>query len=125
MKILRFNPTTTPARVYDKQTPLVRISASNIISFNIKAIEILNLNKNSKIEFIQDQQRPKDWYVFVSPDGYMVRNIKHSTFGFCCKPVVLKIRESLGIEGKLNLKLCKDSVLEGDMILHAMITKPV
>jgi len=83
MKIKRFNRDTVPPKM--PSSPMIRVSASGAMSLSSSAVSLLGLDTgdmpvpaNLGIEFIQDEDRPKDWYLVnnVSPVALSYRQNK-------------------------------------------------
>jgi len=71
MKKRIFNQTTTPQNVRGPGQCLVSLyPKSGNINFSKKLSEVLKLNdENQRINIIQDEDRPKDWYIELTSDA--------------------------------------------------------
>jgi len=78
MKLKRFN--TTNIRSIRIGKPTVRFNKQGQISFSIAIITAMGLKSGDKIEFIQDEEKPKDWYVVKckNDNGFTLRDFKGS-----------------------------------------------
>jgi hypothetical protein len=59
----------------------INFGKSGLITFNKGAVDALKLKPGDKVEFAQDEDRPVDFYLFLSesPDGYELRVKKDSS----------------------------------------------
>jgi hypothetical protein len=121
MKMNIYNRNTLNSRCFLNKEPYIRFSISNTIHITGIGADVLKVSKGMSVEFIQDADRPKDWYVTNSANGFKLRQGK-SCLCFNNKALAEKIRKSLNITGKFALKICKEPVMEGSYILHALLT---
>jgi bifunctional DNA-binding transcriptional regulator/antitoxin component of YhaV-PrlF toxin-antitoxin module len=71
MKIKRFTPGNTKGKAHGIAS--VRVSKSGAITFS-KTVKIeLDLKSGDKIEFIQSEESPKDWFITKSDNGFKLR----------------------------------------------------
>lgn len=123
MQIIRYNPSTAPVRRIETGKPVLRFGSSNLIMFNSKAVELLKIDTNTKVEFVQDQQHPKDWYIALSGEGYQLRKTKF-TYMMTSKKICDTIRKSIGIDkGYFTLRVCTEPVITSDLIMYGLIMK--
>jgi hypothetical protein len=122
MELIIYNKKTYPNRTFYGKEPYIRFSRSNNVSFTRSTMEVLNISENMGIQFIQDAKKPKDWYVMILPDGFILRKGKSGLL-FSFKKLVENIRESLHLPpGKFALRVCKEPVFEGENVMHALLT---
>lgn len=78
MKLKSFNAENSASSKYNR-LPSVNIGyTSGIVYFNEAAKALANLKAGDKIEFLQDEDNPKDWYFAKSVDGFELRDKKNS-----------------------------------------------
>lgn len=78
MKLKSFNAHNAASSKYSR-LPSVNIGyTSGIIYFNESAKQLTNIKAGDKIEFLQDEDNPKDWYLAKSENGFEVRDKKKS-----------------------------------------------
>lgn len=65
MNLKRYNKETLPTRLAGG-TPNLRVNVSGGIVLNKALSEQLKLTENSKIELVQDTDKPKDWFLTVN-----------------------------------------------------------
>lgn len=61
MEVTVYNQATQ--RKYDSRIAKIRVNRKGKISFNLRAIEILRLKEDGKINFIQNKNKLRDWYI--------------------------------------------------------------
>lgn len=115
MKLKSFNAENAASSKYNR-LPSVNVGyKSGVLYFNIAAKEAAKLQPGDKIEFLQDEENPKDWYFSKSDNGLLVRaknakgaeiqssklakEILHSIDVY--KPATMRIGEPLMLDGKL------------------------
>jgi bifunctional DNA-binding transcriptional regulator/antitoxin component of YhaV-PrlF toxin-antitoxin module len=114
MKLKTFN-TLMSAR--NLRTAKVTVSKTGLISLNAAAAETVGLKPGDKLEIVQDEDSPKDWYIKAksSEDGFEVRDYKNGAVAFNSVPLTQTIRQSLAKEGSLFIPVALEPVdLEGD-----------
>jgi len=75
------------------------------VNFSLPASRRMDIDTNSRVEFIQDQDRPRDWYIHVSgsADGFVPVEKGHRGGGYFAiksRPLADAICGSLGFTGK-------------------------
>lgn len=81
MKLKKFNREQCKIRMTGK--PQIRVSTTGTFAFNLLAGTKLELKEGQKLNFYQDEDRPKDWYFekTTEQDGLVIRKYKE---GFMC-----------------------------------------
>lgn len=126
MKLKRFNPGNT--RTIRKGRPIIRFAKKGQISLSATLVHKIGLSEKDSIEFIQDEERPKDWYLIKakSGNGFSLRKYK-STFDSLLtnsSGMVDKFLESIDKKGVASvgcLVSTKPTEVEG-LKLYAIIT---
>jgi len=83
----------------------VRVSSNGNVSFPVETMKKMQLSESSRVEFIQDAEHPRDWYVSVgnSSSGFAprARAAKGSRYLILrSKQLTDAIRSSLGFTGR-------------------------
>lgn len=74
----------------------ISLQKSGLIAFSKEAVLESNLKTGSKVNFLQDNDRPKDWYIQITDDGDCeLREMKDDTLCINANSIVLAIKESL------------------------------
>jgi len=86
MKLQKFNRANTQTRVDGK--PSVRINRSGTFAFNKSAADVLGFKPGSKVNLLQDVDRPRDWYIQLTTDEDGLKVRKYKT-GFIVGAVII------------------------------------
>ena len=71
MRLKKYTPDTVGKQKRGKA--FVKMALNGVISFSAQATEMIGLEKEGKIEFCRDEDRPHDWHVHVTKgDGFRV-----------------------------------------------------
>lgn len=131
MKFKEHNTTTTGAAGHYSM-PTINFGKAGNITISKVAREAMNLTPGDKIDFIQDEEKPQDWYIKVGTlNGFKVRNLAAAAgsrgLGFSCKNLVREVARSLNISEKVSFKCIMSiqpfRVEEMDFDLWPIITK--
>lgn len=78
MNLKRYNSTNVKTIRFGK--PTIRFNKQGQISFSSAIITAMGLKSGDKIELIQDEEKPKDWYVVKCKNdiGFPLREYKSS-----------------------------------------------
>lgn len=81
--------------------------SDSMIAFSKQAVTELGLTSGIKLKFLQDAEKPKDWYLQVATDGDIeLRNFKSAEhLCFSSTSMCKKIRESLKLTGKKAVRI--------------------
>lgn len=76
MKLKKYNRKDCHMREAGSAT--VRVSRTGTFAFSKKAIEAMGITEGTRLNLLQDEDRPKDWYVekTTDPEGLRVRKYK-------------------------------------------------
>lgn len=108
----------------------INFNCKGLISFSSRAVEMIGIEDGDYLQFAQDSDRPRDWYIMKSEDktGYQMRQrkeVNNKTMKFYCKPLSTSFIKSLDMSGSLSVN-CKISqnyvVLENGEIAYPIIT---
>ena len=108
--------------------PYVTLEKNGIIRLNRIACELLEITIGEKLNVLQDEDRPKDWYLEKTSDedGLIMR--KHSSSGSICsnsKPITVLMRNSIGIQQQsVRFRLATQS-LNGENKVYAILTSSI
>jgi hypothetical protein len=82
MKIKTFNAANTAIATRSSKDPVLSFSSkTGVFRFNKSATELLQLKVNEQLEFAQDEDDQKNWFMLKSEkDGFEVRDKKGLTF---------------------------------------------
>lgn len=90
----------TPASVPSgrgKKGPYISINPkTGRIGIYAPALERLMASKNDKLAFLQDENRPQDWYITEHPNGFPLID-KKGVYEITSRPLARLILGSLGI----------------------------
>ncbi len=102
--------------------PILVIRKSGHIVFSAALVKALSLDKNT-IEFVQDDDRPKDWYIEISSgvDSIRLRPTKSQSFYFQSAWLVKMILESMSLPAATYRILVVTEPVEKN--LYAILTK--
>ncbi len=125
MKFKRYNETTFPKGA-TSGTPNISFSRSGTITLNSVAVNALQINAEERIEFIQDEDNPEDWYILKSSDGgYTLRQQTEKTTAVMIqnKGLITHIARELGHAVPFGCLVSVQCVHIDDMELWPIITK--
>ena len=89
MNLKRYNKETLPSRIA-VGVPTLRINKNGNIVFNKPLAEKLELTETSKIELVQDQYKPKEWYIAVNDsEASLSIKVNKSQAGFAIQNTAL------------------------------------
>lgn len=118
MKLKSFNATNTKAVRYGK--PTVNVSKSGVFNFSKTASELIMLELTPYIEILQDEERPKDWYVKLSTmeKGFSARKYKEGNNVTNSAFTARQLLKSIGFTGNSVSFLIagKPTKLEGELL---------
>jgi hypothetical protein len=102
MKLKEFN--TENVEKSRRGQASIRLTKSGMISISKELGELLQLKVGDKLALSQNEDKPKDWYLNVSPIGFAIRNDsknekEKNRFAFNCSSLVQKLFDSIGYEG--------------------------
>jgi hypothetical protein len=82
MKIKHFNACNTAVQSRTVKEPVLSFSSkTGVFRFNKPAVELLQLKVNEQLEFAQDEENAKSWFILkADKDGFEVRDKKGLTF---------------------------------------------
>lgn len=101
-------------KIYDRSLgPLkvgvatLNVNKGGMFGFSARSADVIGLEHGSKVLIIQDEDRPKDWYVAKDhrggePTGFEVRGKKANTLCFNSSYTAQKIKDSLGLNGSVK-----------------------
>jgi hypothetical protein len=109
--------------------PSVRITTGGVIVINTAAMKQMQLAAGNRISMAQDDENPKDWYIFRHADGLEVKakNGDQKSFGIQSSFLCNEILKSLGLEkGKTcGFKLAPAPTEIDGKTLWALITSKI
>ncbi len=121
MKLKKFNRNSMGSRGIGQ--PSLGISKLGVVRLNIKAGELLGVADKDRINILQDEERPADWYVekTADADGLVMR--KCSGGGLICNSVVItkQMMDSLRIDRAVTMRLAPNPIEDGSAI-YAILT---
>lgn len=105
--------------------PTVRISKKGFVSFNKTAVQKLAFKPFEKILVIQDQQRPKDWYIQKTddPDGFELRTYAKTSMAMNAAKITNLMLDSLGLSSSTTFRMATEPTVNGDEEYYAILTK--
>ena len=108
-------------------TNTITLGSSGLIAFSVAASEMLQLEKGVKLMFLQDKDRPKDWYLNISDDGDSCpRKYKDNMFCFNASGLARTIKKSLDADEKKSLKIALGEPFDNEgQTLIALLTAKI
>lgn len=86
------------------QDPSIGFGIKGRIGLNRKVCEIMDLNENSRVLIVQNEDRPQDWYITktTSEKGFVLKPSAGKVGGlnFSCQVITSQIMKSCGIHSK-------------------------
>ncbi len=126
MKIKRFNIENTKCVKIGK--PTIRFAKQGQITLSTEAVRKMNIKPGDKIEFIQDEEKPKDWYLKKSKIGFSTRKYSGSDALICNASTICRLfMISVEKEGALSVGCFVATVptsIEGEE-MYAILTKSI
>jgi hypothetical protein len=104
----------------------ISLGTSGVVSFSKGTIDLLKAKNGTKIMFLQDQSRPKDWYFKINNEAENKLRGDETKLCFNAKSVCLKIRESLGIDNSKLLRIPVGLPFEHEGVqVYALLTAKI
>lgn len=126
MKLKEFNRVNTPNG--KKGIPFVSFNTtSGVIRLNNVAVELLKISKGDHVVLLQDEDKPKDWYVGASPEGFAVRpQGKTNNMAFGSHVLTNAVLTSLNVLDKsIRINIATTAVTVNGMPIYPLITLPI
>lgn len=95
---------------------------SGRVSFSQSAIEGLALKNGDKIVLIQDEDRPKDWYLSKDDKGFTLQE-SAGTLAILNKSLSKEVTDSLGVDGTAKIPVAIQHQDVDGKRLFALLTK--
>lgn len=124
--MIMYNPENCSSRTdrYNKR-PRISFFKSGVVMLNEAAVTGLNLKSGDKIDFVQDADRPRDWYLRIRETGFILRpkDSKHKGhLKFANIAFAKRIQSSLGIDDRA---FCVPVAIEPLQDMYALITSSI
>lgn len=107
--------------------PALNFNAAAIFTINASLANLLNISQGDKIDFFQDQDRPKDWYMTVSAEyGHLVvfsKSGKYTQRKFQKRGLYDLVKESFSISEKSGSFLIGTPKTYEDKVYYPLILK--
>lgn len=104
MILKKFNRQQCSRRFHNPRKPHVTIACWGVILFNNGASELFGFKPGDRVNFYQDEARPKDWYIEKTEDtdGLQVRMCKT---GFACSTseITREMLKPFDLKGKKSI----------------------
>ncbi len=121
MKLRKFNRET--CRIRPDGHPYFSVSKGGIIRINREGSKLLQLKSGDKINILQDEERPKDWYVEKTTDelGLIMRDTNKNS-GLVCNAsaIAAEMIRSLSLSLKTTTMRIAPKPAEGE--IYAILT---
>lgn len=128
MKAKFYNSETVVRTHISNQPPTLFLNKYGQIRINKPLCEGMHLSEGDTIQFIQDEDKPEDWYLHKSDKGFILRGDKTSKYlGFNCAPLIHDIVKSLGFQliGSSRILVTLEPLNEDGMKLFPIITHSI
>lgn len=105
MKLAVYDSTTQSSRF---KSPSIRITKAGVIYLNIPALELMHLSENDTVSFANDEDSPKDWFIFRDAKGMKItrksgsKDNKVASLGIANQNLCRKIRDTLKLADDKN-----------------------
>lgn len=123
MKLTKFNRGTTLSSNRADSLPIIGVNQKGLIRLNKAGQKLLGLAINDRVNILQDEEKPSDWYVekTTDDDGFILRNC--SGGGLLCNSVLTtnKIMDSLRIQKSTLMRIAPKPIEDGSSI-YAILT---
>jgi hypothetical protein len=101
---------------------MISFEKKGIIRLNKFATDALLIKVNDRINILQDEDNPRDWYIekTTEEEGLVMR--KHNTGSVCCNSIsiVSAFRKSHGFTGTISLRIATQMAFD-DSGMHAIL----
>ena len=80
----------------------ISVSAAGVFSFSKELITETGLKEDDKLNFYQDEENPRDWFLCAEKEGQLIlrsyaKNSSYNTFMANNSDMAKKLRKSLGL----------------------------
>lgn len=113
-----------------RDIPSIRFSDKGSISLNKELCELVKLLPSTRIEFVQDKEKEKDWYFYKteSKKGFLLRNRQDRGVVFSAKELCRLFFESTELVCEKSLSFIVGShptKLENEKLLYSILINSV
>lgn len=123
MKLKRFNQTTACRRLVTKEPTLSFCLKTGQILFNASSVAVFGLTEKNRIEFLQSETDPEDWFVsFASPEGFLLRRLNGGGYSVTSKLTAHTLAKSIGVD-ILRFRMPIATEKDTDANAFALITR--
>lgn len=114
---------------FRKSEPTIRFHEQGQINISKESVRLMNLEKDDRVEFHQNQEDEKEWYVCKSLDGHGFplrvhsKNGTYQAYTTNNATVVRAIMRSIGVDCKsVSFKISSQPIQNGGKTLFLIIT---
>ena len=129
MKLKSYDKTNTIVKGYDV-TPKISFNAkTGVIRISAMAAKKIGLKVGDTVALAQDEDKPADWYLYVSDKGFTIKNSgkDNTALKFGCKEVahdvVRSSNEPNAMTNTLTMILSTDPVEIDGQVYYPIATK--
>lgn len=115
----------TPTHAKKGGPPALRVAKGGVFSFNKSLMEHLKLKAGSGVDFFQDEEEKKDWYIRLDPNSKNKVRAKKDAPGviFNNAQLAQHFLESAEVnEESYSFPVCKEPTKVGKELYYAVIT---
>ena len=116
-------------------TSTIRFLKAGSITLSKRATEAIELNKGDKILFVQDKNRPMDWYITKElnskEEGFALRKLSHvngltCNCAYVCKKLFDSLKDKVPAGAKsISAKVSEEPTEIDGVKYYAIITKGI
>jgi hypothetical protein len=111
--------------IVSPKLPVIAVNPDNgRISFSTSLVQGIGLKENDRVTFVQDEERPKDWYLVKNAEGFQLKE-SGQVLAIVNKSIAKAIMDSIGVDSTAKIPVAiKHQDIEGHR-LFAVFTKGV
>lgn len=123
MKLKRFNQTTACRRLVTKEPTLSFCLKTGQVRFNASSVAMFGLTEKNRIEFLQSETDPEDWFISFEADaGFPIRLSNRRQCYIVNKSTAYALAKSIGVD-TLRFRMPIATEMDPDADAFALITR--
>lgn len=115
VKFLQYDKSNVEVRrARISRPPFIALSKSGLIRLNKSLCELLNVDEDTRLAFLQDSDKKSNWYLRTDdPEGFPLR-VNGNSAGFSAISLRTTIIESMDlVDGHLSIPIGPEQVISG------------
>ena len=126
MQFIHHNKYNSAKRIISDKPHINFIVKTGVIYFNNAAEQILDLKKGTRIEFLQSESDPREWYLAKgTPEGFELKQRHAGGVMISSRAIVQLLARSLNLIDRVNIKIPLAKEMDPVANAYALITSAI